>query len=72
METVIPVEFQYLDRFIRGRLNSYFPSSEMDTEYELPPLDKWKLPIGGFIANHELSFQETHHAPNLPDTKCPS
>lgn len=51
-------ELEFIERLIKFRLNKYFPSDDDQSEPEIPTLDKWQLPLGGFINENKLYAEE--------------
>lgn len=51
-------ELEYIERLIKFRLNKYYPSDDNLSEPEIPTLDKWQLPLAGFIHENKLYAEE--------------
>ena len=69
-------EMQLLDRFIRYRLDEYFPSEIREEKPALLDIQQWQLPVREFVKNANLTINETftllmalapHVQPNLFD-----
>ena len=51
-------ELEFIEQLIKFRLNHYYPSDDDQSEPVIPTLDKWQLPIAGFIHEHKLYAEE--------------
>jgi len=51
-------ELEYIEQLIKFRLNKYYPSDDDQSEPVIPTLDKWQLPLAGFIHEHKLYAEE--------------
>jgi len=52
-------EMQLLDKFIRYRLDEYFPSEEREDNPVLLDIEQWQLPVREFVRNANLTINET-------------
>ncbi len=52
-------EMYLLDRFIKYRLDEYFPSVEREEKPVLLDIDQWQLPVREFVKNANLTINET-------------
>ena len=59
-DTKLPPEFDFLRKLVLFRLENYFQTNTRSMKDQLPPLDKWKLPIREFIrkSNFDRPFTE--------------
>ncbi len=52
-------EMQLLDRFIRYRLDEFFPSEVREENPLLLDIEHWQLPVKNFVKNANLTINET-------------
>jgi len=51
-------ELEFLEQLIKFHLNKYYPSDDDQPEPVIPTLDKWYLPLAGFIHDRKLYAEE--------------
>jgi len=51
-------ELEFLEQLIKFHLNKYYPSDDDQPEPVIPTLDKWYLPLAGFIDDRKLYAEE--------------
>lgn len=57
--TSIPLEFRYLERLIRFRLNKFFPSGKDNFHPEFPQSGQWSPYLSEFIKENNLNENES-------------
>jgi len=57
-QAIMIPELDYLEKLIVYRLDQCFPTSKESVEPVIPPFNEWRLPLGAFAAENELTDRQ--------------